>query len=120
MRRAARGGGRLEGFSPTEHSGATSADRAWRRGAPTTSLAIALGPSDDLARLRAVVTSVSDEERGAMKTPVSEEAIERLKFSVCLPKDLAVHMLETRLTDQAAIQAVLREPIRGVREDGPS
>jgi ATP-dependent Lhr-like helicase len=83
-------------------------------------LAIALGPSDDLARLRAVVTSLTDKERGAMRTPVAAEAIDRLKFSVCLPESLAVEVLEARLTDCAAIQAVLAEPIRGIRWNGAS
>ena len=46
-----------------------------------------------------------------LRTPVDEGAIDRLKFSACLPRVLAVSVLEERLTDRRAITAVLNEPV---------
>ncbi len=45
---------------------------------------------------------------------VDEQAIHGLKFSECLPVDLAVAMLTARMRDAASIRAILNEPVRFV------
>jgi len=60
-----------------------------------------------LAKLRAHDVS-------AMSVAVEEHAIEGLKFSECLPRDLVLDMLRTRLCDYPAVQYILRQPVRFV------
>jgi ATP-dependent Lhr-like helicase len=70
-------------------------------------------PLDDAAAphvLAAAVEAVRSEDPGQMLTPIEEKALADLKFSVCLPKTLGVRELQERLTDRAAIRAVLSEP----------
>ena len=49
-----------------------------------------------------------------MRVAVDDEAIAGLKFSACLPYDLALDMLESRLSDPASIERVLQQPVRFV------
>jgi len=49
-----------------------------------------------------------------MSVAVEEHAIEGLKFSECLPRDLARDMLRTRLCDRLAVQCILEQPVRYV------
>jgi ATP-dependent Lhr-like helicase len=49
-----------------------------------------------------------------MPVEAEEHAIEGLKFSECLPHDLALDMLQTRLCDYPAVQSILRQPVRFV------
>lgn len=57
---------------------------------------------------------------GEMGLSVDEEAIEGLKFSVCLPHDLALDMLRIRLGDPPATQWVLGRPVRFVSDHARS
>jgi hypothetical protein len=70
---------------------------------------------------RAVEEAVT-RARGAdptqMATPIEEKTIDDLKFSVCLPHDVAVSMLQRRMTDHEAIRAVLSEPVEFLRTAG--
>src|SRR5262249_3277168 len=50
----------------------------------------------------------------ATSVAVEEHAIEGLKFSACLPRDLARDMLQTRLCDPTAVQHILEQPVRCV------
>jgi ATP-dependent Lhr-like helicase len=77
-------------------------------------LGINLESPGDLPRLRTVLAGTSANDIAAMRSPVSEETVDKLKFSVCLPRDLAVRMLETRLTDHEAVRRVLCEPVHSV------
>jgi hypothetical protein len=43
---------------------------------------------------------------------VDEQAIEGLKFSACLPHELALDMLQSRLGDPVSLQWVLNQPVR--------
>jgi ATP-dependent Lhr-like helicase len=47
-----------------------------------------------------------------MSLAVEEHALEGLKFSECLPRDLALDMLRTRLCDHLAVQYILGQPVR--------
>ena len=46
--------------------------------------------------------------------PASDEAVDSLKFSACLPKELAVRTLRRRGSDPAAVRTCLQEPVRQV------
>ena len=46
--------------------------------------------------------------------PVTDEAVDSLKFSACLPKELAVRALRERGSDPAAVRTCLQEPIRQI------
>ena len=45
---------------------------------------------------------------------IDAEAVNALKFSDCLPREMATRMLQRRLSDLPAIRAVLAEPMRRV------
>jgi ATP-dependent Lhr-like helicase len=47
-----------------------------------------------------------------MSAAVEDGAIEGLKFSACLPHDLALDMLRSRLCDHSAVQSTLGQPVR--------
>lgn len=49
-----------------------------------------------------------------MRVAVNEGAIAGLKFSQCLPHDLALDMLQRRLCDPPATQWTLEQPVRFV------
>jgi ATP-dependent Lhr-like helicase len=49
-----------------------------------------------------------------MSAAVAEHALAGLKFSDCLPHDLALDMLRTRLCDHLAVQYTLGKPVRFV------
>jgi hypothetical protein len=42
-----------------------------------------------------------------MVSPVSESAVEGLKFSECLPAELAMRVVQTRLSDVVGTEAAL-------------
>ena len=46
--------------------------------------------------------------------PITDEAVESLKFSACLPRKLAERTLRARNSDRPAVRTCLREPIRQV------
>jgi ATP-dependent Lhr-like helicase len=47
-----------------------------------------------------------------MHPAVEEHAIDGLKFSACLPPELAIHMLESRLGNLSAVENTLHQPQR--------
>jgi ATP-dependent helicase Lhr and Lhr-like helicase len=47
-----------------------------------------------------------------MRAAVDEQAIEGLKFSACLPHELSLDMLQSRLGDPASLQWVLQQPVK--------
>ncbi len=49
-----------------------------------------------------------------LRGPVDEHAMQGLKFSECLPRDLALDMLRSRLCDPPATSCVLEQSIRFV------
>ena len=54
----------------------------------------------------------ADAPAGAL--PVTDDAVDSLKFSACLPRDLAVRTLRQRGSDPEAVRTCLHEPIRHV------
>ena len=47
--------------------------------------------------------------------PVTDEAVDSLKFSACLPRELAARTLRVRGSDPSAVHSCLQEPIRQVK-----
>ena len=47
--------------------------------------------------------------------PVTDEAVDSLKFSACLPRELAARTLRVRGSDPGAVHSCLQEPIRQVK-----
>lgn len=52
------------------------------------------------------------QEPGSFRPPISDEMVEELKFSTCLPRELAAAMLESRLLDTEGLRRCLQEPVR--------
>jgi len=77
-------------------------------------LSITFEATTPLPDLDARLQTVRSQDRKEFCAPVSEEAIEQLKFSSCLPHETAVEMLESRLMDRRALDACLKEPIKYV------
>ena len=83
-----------------------------RQGAREENLSIRLrdGAGADDVRRR-----LDDEGAAAARVfPVTDAAVESLKFSACLPPGLAGRTLRARGTDAEAVGACLREPVRHV------
>jgi ATP-dependent Lhr-like helicase len=53
-----------------------------------------------------------------MRVGIDAQAIEGLKFSACLPYELAMDMLQSRLSDPASLQWVLQQPVRVLYHSG--
>jgi ATP-dependent Lhr-like helicase len=51
-----------------------------------------------------------------MRPPIEEDSICGLKFSECLPSELAVRLLQNRLSDPQGIRSVLKAPVKFARE----
>lgn len=58
------------------------------------------------------INSIKTREVAEMYPAIDEAAIDGLKFSECLPDDLAIRMLERRLQDRRATQHILEQEIR--------
>jgi len=77
-------------------------------------LSVTFEATTALPDLDARLQTVRSQGREDFGLPISEEAIEQLKFSSCLPHEMAVAMLESRLMDQRALDACLRQPVKYV------
>ena len=55
-----------------------------------------------------------DAEANDAVFPITDEAVASLKFSACLPRELAERTLRARNSDRPAVRTCLREPIRQV------
>ena len=60
------------------------------------------------------VAEVLSHEVATMRPLIDEDAIDGLKFSECLPKSLAIEMLETRMFDAEATSKSLEQRVRFV------
>jgi ATP-dependent Lhr-like helicase len=68
------------------------------------------------ADLQSFLASLRRQPPSALPVPVSEEALAGLKFSICLPRDLAFRVLEARLHDPVALECVLNREVRYLGE----
>jgi ATP-dependent Lhr-like helicase len=69
-------------------------------------------PGQCRARPRA---GLSD-RRPKITPPVSEQALDGLKFSECLPPELATRVVQARFSDAGGVAEVLERPMRIVYE----
>ena len=60
----------------------------------------------------AAINTIKTRDVAEMYPAIDEAAIDGLKFSECLPVDLAIRMLERRLQDRPATQHILEQEIR--------
>ncbi len=64
--------------------------------------------------IKTAVSTVARQNADDMYPAVEEEALEGLKFSECLPAELAIQMLAHRLQDRNATRELLQQPVRYV------
>tara|TARA_R110002124_G_scaffold215380_2_gene381345 strand:+ start:33937 stop:36048 length:2112 start_codon:yes stop_codon:yes gene_type:complete len=67
-----------------------------------------------LQDVEAAIKAVCQRDPNEMYPSIEEDAIIGLKFSECLPRDLAIEMLEHRLQDSESTQKLFQQPIRFV------
>ena len=79
------------------------------------SLRIIFTPPVSLQAIEQALRELRRLDASEMAAAVDERAITGLKFSACLPHDLALDMLRMRLSDPPALQWVLEQPVRCVR-----
>ena len=60
------------------------------------------------------IRGIGQQDAESMCPEIDDSAIDGLKFSECLPHELAVEILERRLQDLNAVRHVLAEPVRFV------
>ena len=73
-------------------------------------LTISLDSTADVTKLRAALAE-ADLEQLALAPWITNEAIDGLKFSECIPRQRAVELVARRLADPAAVSIVCREQI---------
>jgi ATP-dependent Lhr-like helicase len=67
-----------------------------------------------LNTIELALSELGRSEISKMTTAVDEHVIEGLKFSECLPRDLALDLLRARLCDHPSVQYALKQPVRFV------
>src|SRR5207237_181173 len=70
--------------------------------------------AEGVAAVEEAVLRLARMDGSAMEAQVEEAALEGLKFARCLPNELALATLVSRLRDGPAIRAVLGQPMRVV------
>jgi ATP-dependent helicase Lhr and Lhr-like helicase len=85
-------------------------------GATANNLAIRFAKAESRRVLEAAVHAVLRTPVEELAAPVSDKALDGLKFVACLPRDLARRLLQLRTTDIAAMRAVVDEPLVTVAE----
>jgi ATP-dependent Lhr-like helicase len=77
-------------------------------------LTVMVEGTDGVLDLENSVRSLRSRDAASMTPGVDETALDGLKFSRCLPRDLGLAILASRLKDVPAVQAVLAQPVRFV------
>ena len=77
-------------------------------------LTVTVEGAESVAAVQEAVRRLAGMDVSAMEPEVEEAALEGLKFSRCLPKELALATLASRLRDEPAIRAVLGQPMQVV------
>lgn len=92
---------------------AQAASSLRREAAAMGDLFVALDPGTTLADLRAVVEAGNGQGLPDLAPWITAEAVDGLKFSDCLPRDLAVEVVTRRLDDTSSVAVALGERIDG-------
>jgi ATP-dependent Lhr-like helicase len=85
-------------------------ERGWAVSSNNLAIKIA-GESSDSA-IADAVNSIRAREPELLVPDVTPRALEGLKFSACLPEELAARVLQRRMTDTDAVRRVLAEPAK--------
>jgi ATP-dependent Lhr-like helicase len=78
------------------------------------SLFVTIGDRLASEQLHSSVEAIRSADPKDLSVAVSPEAVEQLKFSSCLPIQLANRVLELRLADENGLRSALSEPVRYV------
>lgn len=78
------------------------------------SFTVTFEPQVSRNTLELALSELRRNEISKMTTAVDEHVIEGLKFSECLPRDLALDLLSARLCDHPSMQYALKQPVRFV------
>ncbi|MCH7920975.1 MAG: hypothetical protein IIC50_23755 [Planctomycetes bacterium] len=65
---------------------------------------------------KAIAETINDLQGAKLQANPSEEALDKLKFSKCLPLEMAQSVFNSRASDRNAVDRTLREPMRIVSE----
>jgi ATP-dependent Lhr-like helicase len=75
-------------------------------------LAITVEGAESVAAVEQAVRPLTEADASGLLPQVEEAALEGLKFSECLPTELALATLASRLRDEPAVRAILSQPAR--------
>lgn len=78
------------------------------------SFALTFNPEVEMAAVEVALEKLQHHEIEDMQPEIDEDAIEGLKFSECLPVELAIDMLRSRLRDVDSVGEIIQQPIRFV------
>jgi ATP-dependent Lhr-like helicase len=92
-----------------------SLERATGVPAAANSLSLRFKGELQLEKLMRAIEDARTLGPAALRPPVSEEALEGLKFRSCLPQEMARGELAARLAEPAAVEGVLRQQLNAVR-----
>jgi len=103
-------------FAGTRANATLAGELSRRRAGPIDhdALSITFEGADGLASLEQTVRQLMTEDPSMMVPQVEDAALEGLKFSQCLPKELGLATLASRLRDESAIRAIFAQPMRVV------
>ena len=76
------------------------------------SLSVTANCSISVQRFGEAIDEIRQVGADALQAEVTPEMLDGLKFTSCLPEEMARDILQTRLADRAALTSVLREPCR--------
>jgi ATP-dependent helicase Lhr and Lhr-like helicase len=65
-----------------------------------------------LQDVQRAITEIRQQDVAEMRPAIDEAAVDGLKFSECLPAELAIEMLQRRLQDAHATRQVLEQQVR--------
>ncbi|MBA2558138.1 MAG: ATP-dependent helicase, partial [Chloroflexi bacterium] len=82
-------------------------------------LAIRLSGESPTTEVEAAIRAMREMPAEAFVPEVSATALEGLKFTACLPEELARRVLQMRMMDVAGVERVLGEPVRWVARTMP-
>jgi ATP-dependent Lhr-like helicase len=80
--------------------------------------AVKIETGEAMADIEGHIAELRRADPGSLLPGINADAIMGLKFSDCLPRDLAHRMLQVRATDVGGLRTVLSETVRFVA-DGP-
>jgi ATP-dependent Lhr-like helicase len=80
------------------------------------SFAIRFEQRVSLSDVERAIAEVRSKNPAELLPAVDEEAIDGLKFAECLPAELALHAMQQRLWDRAAVESVISRPVRIVSQ----